>query len=784
MPPPPPINLLAELKAKKGGNDDSNTKNAGLMAALKSRSAAAGPPTTSSMSASTPHHHKKKLTKHKTTTDTSFEFVEEMQSFLLFSEGQRHDDDSFSPRLKRPPTNSSSSVILRVPLAPCVYRMCDYTFAKQEAVELKRCLLKLGVLRSLERELATLNALLRERLKNNNDKSSPSLEEDELHKTRFMELISSCGVSQKVSELLLKECGSATESSETPSAAPQVEVEHLSEFLQEIDRLTPSLAAARHEIESKQTVSFFPGLGELFSPGSRVVSFPEGMEGSPLGCSCVQCWYSEEENKATGKIKQRFVLVLEFVVSVGDELVFVACTDVYPEFHDTTRSVPIKGLTHRKLLPENTDDAQLLARLQQRGEFYASVATKNHFLEYYSDSFFPIIGGGWKKTVRPLSKGGRVMVDVKRGIQEGHLPVRGSSSDGIGDTVKEAIKLFESSKRTGLAVPFRTALLPEFDNSLDKKKRSHDPIDGTMHARGDSDRQSLWMAWPVVTGFSFTARVWGKLLLSLPKAATPVLPESPVVSNLSPRSADMRKRPSERRMGVEIAALGGEGACGGCGYISFQCQAFDHLVLAEEKKELIRAVAGSNSSATLSSKFEDGEFDDDDDDDFEDVGVDVIANKGAASIFLLHGPPGCGKTLTAEAIAELLECPLYVVTAGDLGTTASELEQSLGAVLELCQTCKFLSELRSCARESCLDRLTYPLHHGTFTGDALVLIDEADVFLEKRSSNEIERNALVCVMLRLLEYYSGVLFLSSNRSAGSIGELSPASATVLASSRS
>ena len=98
-----------------------------------------------------------------------------------------------------------------------------------------------------------------------------------------------------------------------------------------------------------------------------------------------------------------------------------------------------------------------------------------------------------------------------------------------------------------------------------------------------------------------------------------------------------------------------------------------------------------------------------------------------------------GKTLTAEAVAELLRKPLYVVTAGDLGTTAAELEKSLGGVLTLCST-----------------------------WDALVLLDEADIFLEARSSTEIQRNALVCVMLRLLEYYSGCLFLSSNRDAESI----------------
>ena len=81
------------------------------------------------------------------------------------------------------------------------------------------------------------------------------------------------------------------------------------------------------------------------------------------------------------------------------------------------------------------------------------------------------------------------------------------------------------------------------------------------------------------------------------------------------------------------------------------------------------------------------------------------------------------------------------VTAGDLGINAAEVEKTLGSILDLCST-----------------------------WDALVLIDEADLFLEKRTSTEIERNALVCVMLRLLEYYSGCLFLSSNRKASSIGK--------------
>jgi hypothetical protein len=91
------------------------------------------------------------------------------------------------------------------------------------------------------------------------------------------------------------------------------------------------------------------------------------------------------------------------------------------------------------------------------------------------------------------------------------------------------------------------------------------------------------------------------------------------------------------------AGLGGAGCCGTCGYIHFQEKAFDQLVLDADKKELIRAVARNSGGGP---RFDDADDDDEEEDD--DAGIDVVANKGSASIFLLHGPPGCGKTLTAE----------------------------------------------------------------------------------------------------------------------------------------
>jgi hypothetical protein len=42
------------------------------------------------------------------------------------------------------------------------------------------------------------------------------------------------------------------------------------------------------------------------------------------------------------------------------------------------------------------------------------------------------------------------------------------------------------------------------------------------------------------------------------------------------------------------------------------------------------------------------------------------------------------------------------------------------------------------------------------------LLDEADVFLQKRSELTLERNRLVAVFLRKLEYFDGILFLTTN----------------------
>jgi len=62
---------------------------------------------------------------------------------------------------------------------------------------------------------------------------------------------------------------------------------------------------------------------------------------------------------------------------------------------------------------------------------------------------------------------------------------------------------------------------------------------------------------------------------------------------------------------------------------------------------------------------------------------DFIKGKGQGLVINLFGPPGVGKTFSAEATSEHVRRPLYVVGAGDLGTRAIDLDAALERVFDL-----------------------------------------------------------------------------------------------------
>eukprot|EP00802_Teleaulax_amphioxeia_P007586 Tamp_07593.p1 GENE.Tamp_07593~~Tamp_07593.p1 ORF type:complete len:171 (+),score=36.24 Tamp_07593:1104-1616(+) len=92
------------------------------------------------------------------------------------------------------------------------------------------------------------------------------------------------------------------------------------------------------------------------------------------------------------------------------------------------------------------------------------------------------------------------------------------------------------------------------------------------------EEEQLYMCWPTLQGFSFAAKKWGEIDVDH------------------------------------------------CDSIAFDDGAFDSLVLASEKKTLIKSLV----------------------DNYQTSFSDLISGKGGGCIFLLHGQPGTGKTLTAE----------------------------------------------------------------------------------------------------------------------------------------
>jgi len=60
---------------------------------------------------------------------------------------------------------------------------------------------------------------------------------------------------------------------------------------------------------------------------------------------------------------------------------------------------------------------------------------------------------------------------------------------------------------------------------------------------------------------------------------------------------------------------------------------------------------------------------------------DVVQGKSGGTTVLCAGPPGVGKTLTAEVYSEVIRRPLYWVGSGQLGLNVMEMEQALKSTL-------------------------------------------------------------------------------------------------------
>jgi AAA+ superfamily predicted ATPase len=111
-----------------------------------------------------------------------------------------------------------------------------------------------------------------------------------------------------------------------------------------------------------------------------------------------------------------------------------------------------------------------------------------------------------------------------------------------------------------------------------------------------------------------------------------------------------------------------------------------------------------------------------------------------ATVILLHGGPGLGKTVTTKYLAEHLGKPLISFSAGDLGATPDVVDANLAQYLKRAERWR-----------------------------AVLVMENADVILTQRSRQDIIRNSIVMTFQRALENYTGVIILTTTR-VGSLDE--------------
>lgn len=131
--------------------------------------------------------------------------------------------------------------------------------------------------------------------------------------------------------------------------------------------------------------------------------------------------------------------------------------------------------------------------------------------------------------------------------------------------------------------------------------------------------------------------------------------------------------------------------------IEWNTKCFEQLVLDANTKKTVQALVSTHSQHRSDS----------DGDNFDDI----VKGKGLGLVCVLHGPPGVGKTLTAECVAEYVQRPLYMVSSGDLGVSSEQLDEQLSRIMDMCSTWR-----------------------------AVLLIDECDIFLEQRALHDLHRN--------------------------------------------
>ncbi len=424
---------------------------------------------------------------------------------------------------------------------------------------------------------------------------------------------------------------------------------------------------------------FFDDFAEMYRPGTKVVS--SGVAGSGLCTGLTVLWSKYEQGKSMGRTHRIFIVCVECWISVGRHFMPVVFTD---KNYGYVKRRSVSELFFRPLqLQPASGSGELTNSIGPAdSEDAALFAT----LTARGASYAQVAAG---QHYLQYDKG--CFTPFRLGASAAPPSASKNSGRIMMDTewgsLNHCISRGQHEECRAQINSCHSVYKNWVRDSKNKAGRAveEEPADSSVAktSTGALIYKTIpagleFSSWPLAAGFSFSAKCWGLALVGEPALTS----------------------------------------------IPFNDMAFEQLVLPANRKRLIKAVVQySSPSEGADARKSEGLY------------SDIIKGKGEGSVFLFYGPPGVGKTLTAEAIAEMLHKPLFVVSMGDLGTTPAELEKGLKNCLEM-----------------------------SARWDSLVLLDEADIFVEKRSaSSGIMRNAMVSVMLKMIEYFQGTLFLTTNR---------------------
>jgi SpoVK/Ycf46/Vps4 family AAA+-type ATPase len=143
-------------------------------------------------------------------------------------------------------------------------------------------------------------------------------------------------------------------------------------------------------------------------------------------------------------------------------------------------------------------------------------------------------------------------------------------------------------------------------------------------------------------------------------------------------------------------------------------RAFDHVVLPAQDKDLILAMASSHQAKRSRASEQ-----------------NLL---GLGGFLLLHGPPGTGKALIAETIAETTERPLFRISLGSIGSDPVIAQEFLRTVAAMCNI-----------------------------WDCVVLLDGADIFLEQRRRDSVGQSVMAVAIMEALEAFTCMKIFTTDR---------------------